>query len=195
MIVSKTNPQGIDYFIDRLQKWIQPILYEAWGLDPVDPDDLASYKFFPRVNRNPDPERGFIAELYLGNGEYKEVYYDDTLAGLSWFGLGPRIQAGVEHVADVHLVTFANLKKLYPGISHRADEEIRSHFQGIFEAPNVLGFSLVSTEIWLANVLKEYPGSRRDQRLDAADMGEAHAFRLNLRLSFDPSQACPEPLF
>lgn len=192
MIVAKANPTGPDYWIDRLQRWIEPILFSGWGLDPENEEESGRFKFFPRVNRNQDKAAGFIAELYLGNGEYKEVYWDDTLWGCTWFGLGPRISHEVDQVYNVHLVTFANLTKLYPAVQHRADAEIRQVYMDIFRAP-ILGFTLDSTEIWLQNVLREYPGSRRDDRLRKADMGDVHAFRLNLSLRFDPLQACANP--
>jgi hypothetical protein len=193
MIVTITNPKGMDFCINQLQSWLQSELFARWEIDPDVPAESNRYKFLPRVNRNPDEKNGFIAELYLGNGEYKEVYWDDTLTGFTWFGLGSKIlQEDGQQVADIHLVTFANLKKLYPDIDHRADNELRMDFQKVFEAP-IFGFTLISTEIWLPNVLREYPGSRRDNRLKAADMGNVHAFRLNLELRFTPSEACSNP--
>jgi hypothetical protein len=191
MIVSLDNPRGLDARIKQLQSWLQAILFPLWGLDPEDAEDLARFIFYPRVFRNQDASRGgYIAELYTGDGQYQEVFYNDALYGQSFFGLGSRLETeGLEQSVDLHLVTFANVKKLYPDLSHRADNEIRSDFQKVFEAP-IFGFSLVSTEIWLANVLREYPGSRREDRLIAADMGEVHAFRLNLKLVFNPAQLC-----
>lgn len=193
MIVALTNPQGVDYWINKLQSYLQENLFSVWGIDANDEVQSAEFVFYPRVHRNPS-NNGFIAELYTGDGEYNEVYYDDSVKkGFSWFGLGPRIQKEVDQVADIHLVTFADLSKIYPDISHRADNEIRIAFERLFAAP-IFGFTLISTEIWLANVLREYPGSRRDDRLMKADMGTTHAFRLNLSLRFDPDVSCPNPI-
>lgn len=190
MKVKIQNPKGIAIAIDRLQDWLQTELFATWNRDP-DNEGAEEFIFYPLVYRNQDPARGgYIAELYTGGGQYKEVFFDDSKAGLAWFGLGSKIEVeGNIHRADVHLVIFANLKKLYPTIEHRADNEIRADFAKIFEAP-ILGFTLVSTEIWLQNVLREYPGARRENRLIAADMGDGHAFRLNLKLEINPSELC-----
>lgn len=194
MIVVTNNPTSVDFWIKKVQPMLESSLFKKWGATPTTflPGD-ASYIFYPRVHRNPLPAPGgFVAELYTGNGNYKEVYWDDKLAGLSWFGLGPKTVHDVQQVADVHLVTFANLKKLYPGALHRADMEIRGHFEEFFQG-TPFGFTLLSTEIWLQNVLREYPGSRRDDRLIKADMGEVHAFRLNLQLRYVPAESCENP--
>lgn len=190
MLTTIQNPRGVDYQVAKLQAWLQGILFPIWGLDPTVSAQNSSYVFYPRVHRNPDNASGFIAELYLGDGNYKEVYWDDTLFGLSFFGIGQSAtHNGNQDMIKVHLVTFANLGKLYANVLHRADNEIRMDFQKVFEAP-ILGFQLESTEIGLANVLREYPGSRRDDRLAAADMGKIHAFRLNLSLNFNRAEQC-----
>jgi hypothetical protein len=190
MTVTINNPRGMDYFIDKLQAWLQAELFALWAINPADDAASAKYIFYPRIHRTQEATTGgYIAEVYKGNGEYEEVYWNDTLTGLSWFGTGQRMTRDVQEEIDIHLVTFANLKKLYPLISHRADNEIRLDFQKVLSSP-LFGFRLESTEIGLANVLREYPGSRRDNRLLAADMGDVHAFRLNLKLVFNPSEAC-----
>jgi hypothetical protein len=187
MIVTLTSPKGINYWINKLQPYLESQLFPKWagGLASGDP----SYRFYPRVFRNQDPGAGYIAELYTGDGNYREVFWDDSLSGLSWFGLGPKLVQDVQQVADVHLVTFANLKTLYPAALHRADEEIRNDFQDVFKT-SPFGFIHLSTEIWLQNVLREYPGSRRENRLIGADMGFVHAFRLNLQLRYNPLDGC-----
>lgn len=189
MVVTIDNPKGLDFMISRLQLWLQNAIFPQWGLDAEIEDQNAQYMFYPRIYRNQVQGHGYIAELYTGNKEYREVYWNDNLTGLSWFGTGARDKwEGGEQVADVHLVTFANIQKLY-GDSHRFDNEIRMAFQRLFQTP-IFGFTLVSTETGLQNVLREYPGSRRDDRLAAVDMGFIHAFRLNLQLKFNPETAC-----
>lgn len=191
MKVQLITPRGMDIAIKSLQDWLQGFLFPLWGIDANDPDESAQYIFYPRVYRNSGPNNsGFIAEVYTGGGNYSEVYWTDQLKGLSFFGIGPKIiTEGNESQIEVHLITFANVKKLYGLVDHRADNEIRQDFERAFVAP-IYGFTLLNTEIWLQNVLREYPGSRRESRLDAADMGEVHAFRLNLKLVFNSLQIC-----
>lgn len=194
MIVSINSPAGADYWISRLNTWLQAELFRTWEIDPNVPAEADTFIFYPRVYRNRTAD-GFTAELYTAGGNYKEVYYDDTLAGCAWFGLsGKTLHDQGSDLVDIHLVAWGNLKRLYPQTAHRADNEFRLSFENLFRAP-LLGFTLVSTEIGLPNVLREYPGSRRDDRLIGADMGEVHAFRLNLRLLFNPAESCPNPSY
>lgn len=190
MIISPPTLISTDFWISKLQGWLQGKLFPKWNIAATDAIASAKYIFYPRVYRNPDAVPGaFKAEWYVGPDNNKEVYWDDTLAGLTWFGLGPKIVTDVQQVCDIHLVTFADCAKLYNAPGVRCDEKLRADFIEIFQAP-ILGFTLKSTEIWLQNVLREYPGSRRDNRLIKADMGTVHAFRLNLELRYNPADSC-----
>lgn len=193
MIVNPAEAISTDFWIKKLQSWLQSRLFPKWGIDPDDEAASAQFIFYPRVYRNPDVTGAgqFVAQTYVGgdNKEYKEVYWDDSLKGVSWFGLGPKIAFDVQQLCQIHLITFADCAKLYNAPGVRCDERLRADYIEIFDAP-VLGFSLKSTEIWLQNVLREYPGSRRDDRLIKADMGTVHAFRLNLELRYNPAESC-----
>ena len=82
-----------------------------------------------------------------------------------------------------------NLQKLRPEITHRADEEIR---QDVLQAvgKSSFGMTFKSVDLWIENVLKEYPGSRRDERLKAVDMHPVHCFRYNYTLLYNPNKIC-----
>lgn len=182
MLIAKTGPVGIDWYIQQLQTYLHGKLLAAWNLSD------AQYIAYGRCYRNRSDD-GYIAENYQGDGNYKEVYWDDAVSAISFFGTGSTEKNGVEHTADVHLVFFANLKKLKPSITHRADEEVRRDVAGLFGL-SLKGFTYESTEMWTENVLREYPGSRRDKRLIAVDMHPLHCFRLNLKLIYNPSKNC-----
>lgn len=183
MLIEKAIPTGVDFHIQRLQKQIY------WGLvgAPIqlDPDD---YKAYGRCYRNAS-DNGYTAENYEGANEYKEVYWDDNLSVISFFGTGATSRVDIMNQTDVHFVVFANLAKLYPGITHRADEELRGLVQSLIGKYGN-GFEFVSTETGLENVLREYPGSRRDDRLKYVDTHPVHCFRINLRLSYRPNKNC-----
>lgn len=188
-MIIKLENNPLDRQIALLQEELQAFLFGRWGIDPEDPVASKEFIFYPRAFRNPAPapEAGFIAEIWTGK-KYQEVYFDKALKGLAFFGSGPKTSPKDDgEEIEIHLVAFADFKKIY-NVDHRADYELRRDFQKVFEAP-IHGFTWLSTETWLQNVLKEYPGSRRDNRLGAADMGTVHAFRLNLRLKYDPD-AC-----
>lgn len=192
MLIVKTNPAGIDWYIQQLQTLLHNRLIDAdhWNLA-----DNTKYEAYGRCNRN-RTENGYKAEVYTGNNKYKEVYWDDALTAISFFGIsGTPIKQGVKSEADVHFVMFANLTKLAlkdkndTVIAHRADGELRIMVQNII-GKNSFGFSYVSTELWLENVLREYYGSIRDERLKYVDMHPVHCFRINFKLLFDPNKIC-----
>lgn len=180
MLRTKTNPLGIDWYIQAVQTKMYSQLMTAWG-------DV-TYECYGRVYRN-KTANGYIAEAYVSGKEYKEVYWDDTLAAaISFFGID-NIKVGVTNTADVHLVFFVDLNKVAPSITHRADEEVRKNvIDAIGKSSH--GLSFESIDLWIENVLKEYPGSRRDDRLKAVDMHPVHCFRFNYTLSYNPNKIC-----
>lgn len=189
MLVTKTNPQGMDINIQNVQQVLHDKLLAAWGID------TSQYMCYGRAYRNKTAD-GFVAEVYTGNGEYKEVYFDDGLAALSFFGIqtGPYDQ-NYDKI-NVHLVFFVDLDKLalkdYTGalIQHRADEEVRlSVFQAIGQ--ECYGMTYQSTELYLDSILREYPGSRVNQGLATCDMQPRHCFRLNYSMLYDSTTCKP----
>jgi len=182
MLNLKDTPVGIDWHIQKAQQKLHTYLTAKWAIADKD------YECYGRAYRNKE-KSGYIAEVYDANGEYKEVYWDDKLKAISFFGVGENIAYSTQSTANVHLVFFVNLKKLKPSITHRADEEIR---QDVFNAFGKSSYGLVfqSFDLWLDNVLREYPGSRRDERLKYVDMHPVHCFRLNYKISFDPNKNC-----
>jgi hypothetical protein len=183
MLITGDNRTGIDEKIKRVQIAMYSRLKTVWGI--TNDND---YDCYGRVYRN-KKDNQYIAELYTGNGEYKDVYWDDKKAAISWFGTGSIITYDIQNIVPVHLVFFVNLKKLKPTIQHRADEEVRRDVQKVF-GKFFHGFTFGSIELWLENVLKEYPGSRRDKLLSAVDMEPVHCFRLNLTLIYPFNNNC-----
>jgi hypothetical protein len=185
MLITKTNPVGIDVAIQNLQTHLHKQLVIKWGLTGA--DDPA-YECYGRAYRN-KKDAGYIAEVYtggLGGIDYKEVYWNDSLKAISFFGTSSKTTFDVKNKVDIHLVFFVNVAKLKPTVAHRADEEVRNEIQQLF-GNTLHGFAYESMELWLENVLREYPGSRREDRLIAVDMQPVHCFRINLTLLYKPS--------
>lgn len=188
MLITKTNPVGIDWYIQQLQTKLHADLVANWELS-----ESNLYKCYGRCDRN-KKEGGYVAEVYIGGNDYKEVYWDDSLTAISFFGINGIIKKGVQSEADVHLVFFANLEKLaledHTGstITHRADEELRRSVENVIGKAS-FGFTMVSTELWLENVLREYPGSSNALNVKGA-MHPVHSFRINLKLAFNPNKIC-----
>lgn len=177
MLISKTSPAGIDYKLQELQTLLHDSLLTKWGIN------TSAYKCYGRCYRN-KTDKGYIAENYEGSGEYKEVYWDDSLAAISFFGTGVKTKYDAYEATDVHLVFFVNLATLKSSITHRADEEVKADVIDLIK-PATYGFEYIGFETGLDNVLREYPGSRRDERLTIADMHPVHCFRINMTTLYD----------
>jgi len=189
MLITKTNPTGVDYHIQRFQTELHSSLMTLWGLNPGTPAENILYESYGRCYRN-KKSNGYVAEVYTSDDQYKEVYWNDALMAISFFGTGDKIETSVNNLVDVHMIFFVDLKKLAlkdslnNTIAHRADEEVRKQAQVII-GKALYGFNLLSIETGLVNVLREYPGSYRDDRLKAVDMHPVHCFRLNLSLEYN----------
>lgn len=177
MLIQKTTPVGIDVAIQKFQSYIHSALLAKWNI-------TTEYLSYPRASRNKTDD-GYIAEVLQSGNSYKEVFHDDRNHASSFFGLSTRTdnEQGI-HSTDVHLVFFTNVKKIKPSIAHRADEEVRLDVINA-SSSGMYGFQLESIETGIENVLREYPGSRRDDRLTAVDMQPNHCFRLNFSLTYD----------
>lgn len=186
MLITKTNPTGIDKTIQDAQTLIHDSLLTKWGID------TALYKSYGRAYRNKTKDGGYIAEVYTENGEYKEVYYDDTLAAISFFGINNRPIDQLQSKASIHLVFFVNLDKFdYTG---RGDQEIR---QTVFDTIDKgrYGMEYESTELWIENVLKEYPGTRQSEGMKYSDMYPKHCFRINYTIFYETTTCTPPKNF
>jgi hypothetical protein len=178
MLILKTDPVGIDVPIHQLQSLLHNKLVQQWNV----PNE--KYKAYSRCYRNNDGDNGYIAENYEGDGEYKEVYWDDALSVVCFFGIGSSIRHDyVKELASVHLIFFVDLAKVKPAILHRADEEARKDVLNAI-GPGRFGFDYSGYELGIENVLRDYPGSRRNNRLKAVDMQTVHCFRLNFKLLY-----------
>lgn len=182
MLIQKTNPQGPDWAIDKLAAKLYARLTAVWpaGIE---------WDCYNRAYRNKTDD-GYVAEVYDTAGEYKEVYHNDSVAVTSFFGLGENIKIGVENTVEGHLVFFADLALLKPSTAHRADIEVQN------DVLNVIGSSLygikpTGVQTGIENVLREYPGSRRDERLKYVDMHPIHAFRVDFELTYKNKTYCP----
>jgi hypothetical protein len=185
MLNVRVKPTGIDWYIQQLQIKLHDTLIDSghWNLADAD-----QYQAYGRCYRNKKDD-GYIAEVLTAGTDYKEVYWNDDLAAISFFGISGQIKRTVGMEADVHFVMFADLSKLNFSVAHRADEELREMVAAII-GKSSFGFQMTSIDLWVENVLKEYPGSRRDSRLKAVDMHPVHCFRINLSLKYNPNKNC-----
>lgn len=183
MIFPKSPPSGIDIKIDLFNLRLHTALLEAWGLS----DD--QYNCYGRCHRN-FRDQGYIPEVYVGGGEYQEVALNDQLAASSFFGMNDTQVSNGLNIANLHLVFFVNLATIKGNLEHRGDEETRLDVLKIVEA-GPFGFKLLSTELGLSTVMREYDGFLKAANSGMADMHPYHCFRINFQVQYNPITVTP----
>lgn len=177
MLIKRDSPVGIDVAIEALQDKLHDALVSTWGVAS------SSFKCHGRAYRNRTQD-GYAAQVYESNREYQYAYWNDTLSAVCFFGLSDEIEISQTNTANVHLVFFVDLKKLKPSATDRADEEVRLDVLRLLDA-GLYGSPVRSVVLGIEDVLREYPGSLRDERLKTVDMHPVHCFRINLELVYD----------
>lgn len=174
----KEVPTGIDIHIQKLQRFLYTELKKAWGIN-----DNVAYDSYGRAYRNQTVD-GFIPEVYIGNKEYREVFFNDKRKAISFFGVGESIRYNKgTATASVYLVIMVNLAQIKGGVT-RADEEAHIDVEKLLQ-PGRSGFEMVSFETGIDNVLKEYSGWKKDQGMKYRDLQPFHCFRINLSLTYN----------
>ena len=176
MLYLKEIPRGIDVPIQRFQKYLYANITDIWNIDAE-----KDYDCFGRAYRN-QKEGGYIPEVYIGNNNYRDVYFDDKKSALSFLGVEDVQKHKIKMTANVFLIFCVNLKKLYPEINHRADEEARRDIINL--SGRMLGeFTGLATGI--DSVFKGYDIKQIKYR----DMHPMHCFRLNYSVKY--TDECP----
>lgn len=182
MLYTKVKPVGMDIPIQKLQTYLHDKLLAIWGITS------AEYNAYGRCYRN-QKDDGYVAEVYTGNNEYREVYLDDRIAAMSFFGISGDTEVEVENTASVHLIFWVNLSKLKAPIVHRADEEVRVDVQKLLNK-GVFGFSLKEISTGIERVLQEYAGTTQAEQanldgLKFRDMHPFHCFRFDMEVMYN----------
>jgi len=173
MIATKTKPAGIDILIQALQSFLYVNLQKDWNMLPAD------YNSYGRVYRNQTDDSGYSPEVYTTNGEYLDSFFDDTVKVVSFFNIGETqiYKGGLStEVALIFCVT--DIGKIKPGVVWRADEEIRRDVQ-IHCHKNRFGFTMLSVDMGVDKVFREYSGWKKKSGIEFMDMHPYHCFRIN----------------
>ncbi|MBS1915665.1 MAG: hypothetical protein JST87_05270 [Bacteroidetes bacterium] len=190
MIYVKPNPVGIDLQIQAMQQYSYTQLKNIWQITDSD------YDSYGRAYRNQTND-GYSPEVYTGSGEYHDVFFDDSLKALSFFGVGENTKYSLDFgkagstTAEVFWVFMVNVAKLKPSTTYRMDEEIRMDVENLSVA-RVLPFSLNGIVTGIENVFKEYSGWKKNEGIKYRDTHPFHCFRLNFNVlySIDNNSNC-----
>lgn len=173
--IAKTNPKLIDEVIDYIQDELElSLAFENWE------NNHRAYKT-PIAN-----ERFFKAELYQGNGDYKECFFDDYFNATSFFIESDNAEfRNGKIVQKCSFIFQCKLDALFPDITHRADQELRAKLLSVFMN---LNDSVVfeGFEIGIENVYNEFDRSG----LKFHDLGNFHVIRMNFIARFSEPCFC-----
>lgn len=179
MLYVKETPSGIDVPIQRFQNYLYDSIPDIWNID-----GSKQYDCFGRAYRNQRQKNvGYVPEVYTGNGNYRDVYVDDTKTAISFFGVEDIQKFNITLTANVFLIFCVNLSKTHPAVKHRGDEETRRDVIGLSEQYRFGAFTGIATGI--QSVFKGYD----IQQIKYSDMHPMHCFRLNYTLAY--SDECP----
>lgn len=177
MNVTKPSVTGIDIPIQKYQTVLYTQLQPLWAFTD------ATFNMYGRAYRNQTLD-GYTPEIYKGVNEYNDSYFDDTLSGSAFFGLGETTKVtGGDVLANVFIIFMVNLDKIKPGTT-RNDEEVRVDVERIANT-NIYGFFLTGIITGIDQVFKEYSGYKAVKGIKFRDMQPWHCFRLNFQVNYN----------
>jgi len=179
-VTRKTAPVGIDFEIDKAQVHFSGKIAAN------------SSQWNPRVYINPfeksaktsnrKPEHFVIGSL----NEYLEQYTNDLIDLHVFFvaSENPELDNTTGDVTQrVSMIIQANLKNMYPSISHRADEELHMAFYNAWNKWNLkTRFQFVNYETGIDNVFREF----ETNKIIYSDLHPRHCVRFNFDVRYVP---------
>lgn len=180
MLIQKPNPTAIDLCIQRVQQVMYERLVALWNLDDN------AWTCYERAYKN---QQGtyYAPEVFVpgagGPGEYKEVFWDDSLTVLSFFAVGDQeIISRDVNTAKVSLILMLDLDRLMPG-NYRQDAEVRRDVQEVF---SLMQFQLTGITTGIKPVFAEFWSPQLEDRIKFRDMHPLHCFRINFDVLYNP---------
>ena len=176
-LIQLTDSVGVDARIYEFQDY----LFSTISIDGlVNADDWQCY---PRAYKNPW-KRDKRPEIYIGGGDYKEVFYDDAFKMSSFFIVSDeRSEDNGVLTTEVSLIVQANIQEIFPSIAHRADEELNNEFLLASEnyyLADQFRYTRIQTSV--ENVYREF--IKDELWLD--DMSEHYVVRFDFEVRYTP---------
>ena len=173
------NPVGIDKEIQKIQNYLYDSLVDDWG--DIDAHGRA-YK-----NRK---QLGFIPEVYLGNNEYKNAFYNDAdnSKGLFFFidNHDHSSEDGSMFKTRVKICFMINLDEI--GLSEeRADSVVQEKVVSILNKNPTTNYQITGLEKTVRNVFYGY--TYTDVELET-DMHPLHTFAIIGELQYYLTEKC-----
>lgn len=183
---TRTNPSGIDLVIDKVQRELYDLLTTKY--------DGKSIKGFSRAYKNPR-EKGFVPEVFVSgsNGEYADVYFDDSVDLMFLFLEKDDHSTKDETVfsTEVKIVFMMDLQRLLQdnpeeNPQDRADENVREDIVPLLELISDNGFDIIGVEKGIRNVFRGYD----TESIQFQDMQPNHIFAVKTTMYYYVTQKC-----
>lgn len=169
--------EGIGKQVQNLQTLLYNRLLVGWGDSGLDGNTFEMYGIAYRNYK----DEGYIPQVLTGTKDYSiDLFFDDKLAALMWFGLNdPEKVDGNQHTYSVSLYGFVNLSLLKPSnTSQRMDEAVRNDVQRIIN-PSLFGFSVEAVSKDVDSVLSKFSGMIKKKALNQ-NMQPFACFRIDM---------------
>lgn len=177
MNVTKTTVTGVDIPIQKYQTVLYNALKTTWPITD------STFNMYGRAYRNQTPD-GYTPEIYKGNDEYADSYFDDTLSGSAFWGVNEITKVTNGDVqANLFVIFMVNLDLIKPGTT-RNDEEARIDTERIAMKRDY-GFFLTGIITGIDQVFKDYSGYKTVKGIKFRDMQPWHCFRLNFQVTYN----------
>jgi len=180
------KPVGIDKDIQYTQGILFNNLKSKWATIGINPD--LTFNVFGRVRKNPIQPTGFYPEAYIGGGEYRDLYLDDTVNATICFIEEDRDHSTDDfneyYFAEGKFVVMMNLKKCYPNINHRADSEAQADVIAQIKKNKMFTIDGVQKEI--KNIFKGF----NTDKIILDDMHPFHIFAITGTMKYNVKINC-----
>ncbi len=175
--ISKTI--GIDKDIQSIQNTLYTSLITKWGYN------LDAHG---RVYKNIDQEGKMFPQWYIGDREYKDVYYNDSFSGLFMFvdGDNHSTEDEVVYSTDVKVIFMLDLSRVFPSEVVRADMLAQNDVIEILRNNAFNRFKIKGITKGIKNVFQGF----NTERIKFTDMQPYHCFSVNLDLTYYLTDKC-----
>ena len=174
MIIAGSNPKGLDYKLYELQTVIDNVINNQidkrfnWA---------GIVNIYGRVHKTVRDDKTY-PEVYLGGGEYKDPFIDDTVTASMGFVVNSETLVNWTTSADIDLIVTANAFDLFGDTNRNMPKAQMT----IYKAIQAYCLSLGTIKEGITDVFKSFSGGKIYQ---PSDLSQWIVFSLNFKISFN----------
>lgn len=179
MNYTTTTTIGLDALIASVQTDLYNYIGTRWS---------GTINGYGRVSKNKRADRGEVAEWYLGDNEYQEVYFDDEFSGSFFFIDADKHETEDEHAysASVKCVFMVDLKQVLPNETERSDAKARRDIVECLRKIAYGRYSITGIETGIDTIFQGLDQSD----LKFMDIHPQHCFAVNLKILYYLKDQC-----